>query len=348
MANYNLLQAIQPPQVVGQLPQVDPNQSMNTFSNGLMSGILQGQQMQSNGMTLQKQKQDIADQQALRNAKTDDQWLQTLQSQGKFDDALKYKTYQLQYQNQLLQNKTSVIDLNDKERHKADRDNTINVAVMGQVSQEKDPIKQQELYQKYYTDLKKQYPDLVMPTKFNADSFASVMRTNQVIQATQVKAATDSVATLTQLENRLDNLIATKAQYEKNGTPTARINEQIQNTQNLIKKNTETANTTSASDVEKKTEYLTKLKQDVDAAKTPEEKAQAQDKLETAIGLAKQDKGMWEQIKDKVISWIPGGAPARKASSPVQSTPQFQEGQIYKDANGNQAKYVGGKWVEIK
>lgn len=35
-------------------------------------------------------------------------------------------------------------------------------------------------------------------------------------------------------------------------------------------------------------------------------------------------------------------------TQPKDKTPKYVEGKIYKDANGNQAKYVNGKWVEVK
>jgi hypothetical protein len=299
MANYNLLQAIQPPQVVGQLPAVDPNRSQNTFIEGALSGVLQGQQMQSNNMTLQKQRQEMADQQALRNAKTEDAWLNTLQSQGKHDEALKYKTYQLQYQNQLLQNKSSMMDLNQKERDKADRDNAINVTVMSQVSQ-LPPDQQESTYQKYRNDLTKKYPDMVMPEQFNAETFASVMRTNQVMQVNHVEESTEKVKTLTQLETRLDNLQATKAQYEKTGRPTGRIQDQIKNTQNLI--NTHVTNKQTVEDNKEDIVNKELLKLDVEDVKnTDAQSGDAVDRIEqyeTFKKLNKQFKtGMFGETK---------------------------------------------------
>jgi hypothetical protein len=261
--NWGSMTPIAPPQVVAQLPQ-QANQT-DSLANGIMSGILQGQQMQSNNMTLQKQRQEMTDQEALRNAPNEDAWLKTLQQQGKHSEALQYKNYQIQYQNNLLQNKANILELNEKERKKADRDNAINVAVMGQVSQ-LPPEQQQSTYTQYRQDMLQKYPDLVMPEEFNANSFASVMRTNEIMQKTQEQEATEKVNTLTQLETRLDNLLSQKQQYIKEGKPTNRIDEQITNTQNLISTHTKNVQTQKTDSYE--TELGKELgKQDAQSAK---------------------------------------------------------------------------------
>lgn len=49
---------------------------------------------------------------------------------------------------------------------------------------------------------------------------------------------------------------------------------------------------------------------------------------------------------DDDIARLSKGIPGKSAAK--KDTPQFQEGQVYKDSSGNRAKYVGGKWVEVK
>lgn len=251
--NWGQMSPIQPPSVIAQLPQ-QPNQ-MDQFAGGLLSGIQQGQQIQSNNLALGKQRQEIADNEALRKAAVEggDKWMQTLISQGKVDDAMQYQVHQQQYQNAILQNKASVIDLDTKERAKADRDNSINVAIMGAVSQ-LPPEQREAAFLQYKTDMQKQYPGLVMPDKFDANSMASVMRVNEVIQSQQTAEATEKVKTLTQLQNQRDILTKAKQVAIQAGKPTEEIDRKLQETQDLINthtKNVQTQNTEQQATTEK-------------------------------------------------------------------------------------------------
>lgn len=279
--NYGLLQAIQPPQQIATLP-VTPSQGDNIMG-GIMQGLDQGQIMQARALQMQQTKQQMEQSRQLfpgqqqiqqqtiqQNQMMNQQKAQEMQDQAdlraasaagpdayleylmKTDQnaAVVYQSNQMDYQNKLLQNKGNILTLNEKEREKADRDNSINVAVMNQVSQMPPQLADQE-YQKYRADLLKKYPDLVMPEKFDADSFASVMRTNQIMQAQQQEQATEKVSTLTQLQKQRENLEANKRQLEESGRPTAEINRKINEVNDLIQTHTKNRQTVTTLSDEK-------------------------------------------------------------------------------------------------
>lgn len=279
MPNFGLLQAIQPPQQIATLPSVAPRS--DNILGGIMQGLDQGQAMQARALQMEQTRQQmdqsrqlfpgqqqIQQQTIQQNQMMNQQKAQEMQDQAdlrqaaqagpdvylnhlqKIDPnaAVQYQANQMQYQNAILQNKSSTIDLNKKERDKADRDNAINVAVMNQVSQMPPQLADQE-YQKYRADLIKKYPDIVMPEKFDADSFASVMRTNQVMQAQVSEQATDKVATLTQLQKQRDNLETNRKQLKDTGRPTDEIDRKISEVNQLINthiKNTQTVDNQGA------------------------------------------------------------------------------------------------------
>lgn len=263
--NWGQLSPIAAPQVVAQLPSVAPQPSAGDYAgagiSGLMQGIQQGQAIKMNGLQIQQAEQQMQDQQELRGAGTPDKWMAVLAKQGRFDDILKYQTQQELYQGALLNNKSSLLDLNQKEREKADRDNVINVQVMGQVSQ-LPPEQRQQAYQQYRTDLMQKYPDIVMPEEFNENSFASVMRTNEVYQATVQQESTEKVKTLIQLQQLRHNLNETKQKYIAEKKPTDEIDLQLKETQKLINTHSQNVQTQSQ---EKVAEEATKKKIEVSA-----------------------------------------------------------------------------------
>jgi len=251
---WGQLSPIAPPSVVANLPQQQNNQA-DTLAGGIMSGLAQGQQMQMNAqqmqcndMTIQRQQQQMQDEQQLRQSGSGDKYLEVLKSQGKFDEAQKYQVYQEEYQGHLLRNKSSVLDLNAKERDKADRDNSINVAVMDKVSQVQDPVMQQQQYKQIRQDMTKKYPDLVMPEEFSAQTFGSVMRTNEIMQQTQSVQLESKVATLQQLQSMRDTLRNKKSQLEAQGKPTESITEKLGDVQDQINTHKSNKQTTVSQD----------------------------------------------------------------------------------------------------
>lgn len=240
--------------VVGQLPAVPGQGGIGDFTGGVLSGIAQGQGIQQNAqaiemnkMRIDQAKQAMADEQALRGAGTGDKYMEILKSQGRFNDALTYQKSQLDYQNALLNNKASILKLNDVERARADRDNTINVAIMGQVSQ-LPPEQQQQAYQQYRSDMLKQYPDMTIPEQFNENSFASVMRTNEIINKTQTVEATEKVKTLDQLQQRREQLERIKIQKENKGQDTKNVDRALNEVDNMIQTHTKNVQTQVSKD----------------------------------------------------------------------------------------------------
>lgn len=332
--NFGILSQIAEPKVVANLPQ-QPNQ-MDSLATGVMSGLAQGQQLQLgaqqkelNNLKLQEARQGMADQQQLRQAgsKGEDVWLNTLVSQGKLDEAKAYQIKQLQYQRELLNNKSSLLDLNEKEAGAADKANIINVKIVDAVSQMPED-QQYSAAQKYILDAKKQYPDLKdkIINNFDSDTFASVMRTNELIQSTKQARDTNDVATLKQLQTMRDQLNAAKQQMVAQNRPTQGIDQQIKEVNNQIAANAK--QNENPSDIQKKVDYITQLKQNVDGAATDEEKKKAQDQLDLAMSQLKQDQSLWGQIKGKVADIIGTAANAL--------TPSVPKGRVVvQDAKGN-------------
>ena len=312
---WNALQPIQAPQVVGSIPAVPPSQSGNSLASGLMQGIAQGQNIglnkqaaQLNAMKLQQAQQAQADDTALRQAapQGSDAYLKALVNQGKMQEAQQYQSSQLLYQNALLQNKTSVLDLNDKEHKAADTNNVRNVTVFSRVSQL--PAEQQETtYQKYRADLLKQYPDAVMPDHFTPDTFASVMRTNDVITNSKQIQATESVKTMTQLQALRDNLTLNKAQYEKAGRPTDGIDKAIKEVQSKLDREVGLQNQAAITpnDLQKNQDRRSMLKDKIDNGTATANDKQAYDELNKVI-KKETDKGGLGGIIDSISNTVTG------------------------------------------
>lgn len=239
--NFGQLAQIGAPQVVANLSSypVQPDQSSQLI-NGLMSGAKNAQDMQLgqqqlalgeqtqklNEMRIKEAQQAMVDKDALRGLPPD-QYEAALIAQGKQQEALEYKRTNALYQNALLDNKSSLLDLNKKQREKVDRDNTINMTVFHNVLQETDPIKQQAMFKQYKAVLSKAYPDLVMPDEFNDNTARSVLRMNEVIQGSIKQEASKDLSDIKQTEVYLENLRQNKEKMKKEGRPTDDIDRQI-------------------------------------------------------------------------------------------------------------------------
>lgn len=327
MANYNLLSAIQPPQVVGQLP-VMPNQADQTAS-GIMQGLAQGQAMQA-----QAQQMRASQQQMQQSAQLFPGQMQAQQQGLVAGD---------------IANKSAKIDLSNKEAIQAHAEALRDAAAKGEGAymqamtpdEQLDYLGKKAKLQSSISEVAKNYSEVDKnkgagrkanseADKLDLDNAGTITH-----QAAQVLYHVSGYQDPQKQEAAYQELLKTLPSATQKILPdhydanTAAIL-MAQDKQNLADALDQKAKTTKAStapsDTEKTTEYLTTLQSAVDNAKTPEEKAQAQQKLDIGMREAKATPGVWEKIKNLI--------PSPSTKTPATST--IPDGRIaVKDSKGN-------------
>lgn len=323
--NFGQLAGIPAPQVIATLPQ-QPNNQADTLAGGLMSGLLQGQQMTDNAtvgqlhkLQLGQAQQEVQDQQSLRGL-TGDKYADQLIKTGNADKALSYMNSQAVYQNTLLQGKANFLDLSVKQQAIADRDNSIAVKVMDTVSQ-LPPEQAAATYAKYKTDVEKQYPGLKLPEKFDADTFASVMRTHEVIQSQIQTQQTTEIATIAQARAGLEKAQREKAIAQQRGQPTGNIDAEIAAYQDKLKPKSETG---TPSDTKKRMD-------EYNAETDPEKKAILKQGLDKSITPTK----LVTDPVDAELAKLSSGEVQRYAKESEDSDNMLATSQSFRQLNRN-------------
>lgn len=299
------------------------------------------QTLESGGLDLQNKKQNAADKAELRKASIagPDRYAQVLgqQDQGKLQD---YNLKKVQ-----VQQAVSTVASTDAGTEKAQLENyTTGINAMGQVARAAaagaNPEMQQKIYQYGVSQLPPRLQKL-MPAQYEPNTAMAMSRLSHEanVAAYEKQTKTDDEKNLV-ARNTVMERIKTDVQAGRHPDP--------QDLQDLDYWN----KTLAAKTAPKESDSISSLQAQRQAL---------QDKIDngTATELDKQSiKEITGKLKKNTTSTLyekignamdsvgdtVGGLKDKFSNSKTSMPPKFESGKIYKDANGNTAKYVDGKW----
>ncbi len=245
MANFGLLQQIAPPQVVGQLP-VQPN-PVDQGAQGIMQGLLQGQQMkannqdiQMNDLKLQQAQQAVQDSNTLRAAaKQGEQQYINAQMQMNPEAAQDYLFKKAQVKNALAtayktNQEGTAVGLSNYSTALQIQAQLANAALSG-----KTPQQQQQIWSHGYQLLPSQ-TQKVVPKQFDQQTaVATIVLAKENMADFMAKqeakrGPSKDVQTLDELQNQRDTLESNIKQLKAQGKDTSNLQRRLDETQNLL------------------------------------------------------------------------------------------------------------------
>lgn len=260
--NFNILQPIQPPQMLGSLPQgPSTSQQVGDLGQGLMQGILQGQQMQGNAqqlelgrMQLDKAKSEKQRAEALgaAAAKSKEDYYGLLMKTDPPAAMAAMKAEQ-DFNNSVLQGDKTITEIKGLKLDQAIKVNNSVGHFAGAISQiaQKDPAKARSIYNEKMPEVFNSL-GIEMPESLKEYSEANVtmLTAQSTIFAAEIaknkeegNKTTEKVATLNQLEEKEQQLTARIAEVSKNKGDTSYLETQLKRTQELIATHTQNKQT---------------------------------------------------------------------------------------------------------
>lgn len=234
--NWGQQQPIQPPRVLGSLaPSPSGAQQAGELGQGILSGIAQGQGIQSNQLLLDKQRMEANDTKELRAAAAEnlDKYGEVLKKQ----DPIKYQQYEYNkqlHQNALTVGKSNIVDLTIKERALAQDNLALSGTVVQETLAQQDPQKAAETWKKGAEHLNKNIPGMKLDTEYSPDNVAGLAFATKSVQNSLQKEPQAEVQKLSQMQNQVRALENEITQRKSKGLPTSKEEKELGQWNNRI------------------------------------------------------------------------------------------------------------------
>ncbi len=336
MPNFDLLQSIQPPQVVGSLPAAPPQTGLDSLAGGLLQGLQAGQNMQAQRLGMDATRQQM------------DQSKQLFPGQLKGQE-LANQGAQLSNQKAQLDIESAQIDFSDKKAARAklqqmQAEFSKSYADGVKFLMQKDPVSGIKMQQDFATmqesqakaaasmaDTRTKQQDALYNIQQGAGNLASTsagLATDQKTgQIDWNKANQVYQQQLSGIKKQAPQLAEVYPDKLDQGSYLSLMKIGHDAHMNQLQKEIDKAKATEKTEdpaIKKTVDYIQSLKEAVDAAPSNSpEREKAIDRLNFAITQAKtQDKSIWESVKDFFIGSPSYVSPSNKETATPSPQPE--------------------------